>query len=115
VPWASPESVADTETLAVPLPAPDEAVCEPYDVLVPYSTYQFVETPPGLTVPVTFAEVAPTELTGPVTAVGAAAWAPTAVMRRTADAARDASGSFTCLPKLSRQRSRFRESRVKGP
>ena len=97
----------------MPEPAPLDAVCEPYEVLVPYSTYQLVETPPGLTVPVTVADVAPTELTGPVIAVGAAACAPAAVTRRTTDAARDASGSFTCLPKLSRRRSRGGESRVK--
>jgi hypothetical protein len=110
----SPESTFETETLAVPEPAPVDAVCEPYEVLPPYSTYQLVETPPGLTVPVTVADVAPTELTGPVMAVGAAACAPAAATRKTTDVARDASGSFTCLPQLSHPTSRFGESRVKG-
>src|SRR5262249_30386717 len=54
------------------------AVFEPYEVVVPYSTYHEVATPPGLTVPVTVAVDAPTALTGPVTAVGAAACAPPA-------------------------------------
>jgi hypothetical protein len=40
---------------------------------VPYSTYQVVAWPPGLTVPLTVADVGPTALTGPVIAVGAAA------------------------------------------
>ena len=42
-------------------------------MLVPYSTYHVVACPPGLTVPLTVAEVGPTALTGPVIAVGAAA------------------------------------------
>ena len=42
-------------------------------MLVPYSTYQVVACPPGLTVPLTVAELGPTALTGPVIAVGAAA------------------------------------------
>ena len=44
-------------------------------MLVPYSTCQVVAWPPGLTVPLTVAEVGPTEPTGPVIAVGAAATA----------------------------------------
>ena len=46
-------------------------------MLVPYSTYQVVACAPGLTVPLTVAEVGPTALTGPVIAVGAAAIAAT--------------------------------------
>ncbi len=40
-------------------------------MLVPYSTCQVVACPFGLTVPVTVALVAPTEVTGPVIAAGA--------------------------------------------
>jgi hypothetical protein len=57
----------------VPEPALTGDVFDPYDVDVPYSTYHVVETPPGLTEPVTVAVVAPVAVVGPVEAVGAAA------------------------------------------
>ena len=60
-------------TAAVPEPAFAFAVCEPYDVDVPYWTYQVVASPPGTTDPVTVAVVAPIAVAGPVVAVGAAA------------------------------------------
>jgi hypothetical protein len=66
--------------LAVPDPALVEAVFDPYEVLFPYSKYHVVETPPGLTVPVAVAAPAPTALTGPVIAVGAAACATVAML-----------------------------------
>ena len=44
-------------TAAVPEPAFAFAVCEPYDVDVPYWTYQVVASPPGTTEPVTVAVV----------------------------------------------------------
>ena len=67
-------------------------------MLVPYSTYQVVAWPFGLTVPVTVAVVGPTEVTGPVIAAGtAAAVAPpaadqasTIVATRTRDAEKSA-------------------------
>ena len=57
-------------------------------MLVPYSTYQVVEAPFGLTLPETVAEVGPTAVTGPVVAVGAeaAAAAPTPARAETAKA-----------------------------
>jgi adenylate kinase family enzyme len=66
---------AETETLPVPEPAFCVDVFEPYEVLVPYSTYQLVDWPPGFTVPPAVADVGPTAETGPVMAVGAAAYA----------------------------------------
>src|SRR5689334_9862901 len=60
-------------TVAVPEPAVAVAVFEPYDVDVPYWTYQLVDCPPGTTLPVTVAVVAPIAVAGPVVAVGAAA------------------------------------------
>jgi hypothetical protein len=60
-------------TVAAPEPAFAFAVCEPYDVDVPYWTYQLVACPPGTTLPVTVAVVAPIAVAGPVVAVGAAA------------------------------------------
>ena len=41
-------------------------------MLVPYSKYQLVACPFGVTVPFSFADVGATELAAPVTAVGAA-------------------------------------------
>jgi hypothetical protein len=75
--------------LAVPDPALVDTVCDPYEMLVPYSTYHFVVTPPGLTVPVAVAEVGPTALTGPVIAVGAAACAAVAMVSSRAAAITD--------------------------
>jgi hypothetical protein len=40
-------------------------------VLVPYSKYQLVACPFGVTVPLSFADVSPMELADPVTAEGA--------------------------------------------
>ena len=51
-------------------------------MLVPYSTYQVVACPFGLTVPVTVAVVGPTAVTEPVIAVGTAAVARRAGARR---------------------------------
>src|SRR3954464_6364643 len=62
---------ADSPTPFVPEPALLAAVLVPYLVLVPYSKYQFVATPLGLTVPPSFADVKVIELTEPVTAAGA--------------------------------------------
>lgn len=59
--------------MLVPEPALTAAVLDPYDVDVPYSTYQVVASPPGLVEPVTVAVVAPVAVVGPVDAVGAAA------------------------------------------
>jgi hypothetical protein len=82
-------SGAFTATFAEPEPAVVVGVFEPYDVDVPYSNHQVVAVPPGLTVPVSVAVVPPTELTGPVSAVGAAAAAPSAkIAARRAEAAR---------------------------
>ena len=56
---------------------------------VPYSTYQLVAWPPGLTVPLTVAVVGPTAETGPVIAVGAPATAAEpATTQASADAER---------------------------
>src|SRR4051812_18448720 len=60
-------------TVAVPEPAFAFAVWEPYDVDVPYWMYHVVASPPGTTLPVTVAVVAPIAVAGPVVAVGAAA------------------------------------------
>src|SRR5690348_8367188 len=60
-------------TATVPEPAFALGVSDPYDVDVPYWTDQVVACPPGTTVPVTVAVVAPTAVAGPVVAVGAAA------------------------------------------
>jgi hypothetical protein len=62
--------------LAVPEPALLAPVFVPYEVLVPYSKYQDVDAPLGLTVPASVAEVGPMPVTGPVIAVGAAAARP---------------------------------------
>ena len=40
-------------------------------MLVPYSKYQFVACPFGVTVPLSLADVSPIELADPVTTVGA--------------------------------------------
>ena len=58
---------------AVPAPAFVPVVLVPYAVVFPYSNCQVVVLPFGLTVPLTFAEVAATVVTGPVIAVGAVA------------------------------------------
>ena len=54
----------------MPEPAPVD-VFDPYDVLVPYSTYHEVERPFGFTEPPSVADVGPTPVAGPVTTVGA--------------------------------------------
>jgi hypothetical protein len=68
-----PRSCSVTSTWAVPFPALRAPVLEPYAVVVPYSTYQLVSSPPGPTFPATTAEDAPTEVAAPVTADGVAA------------------------------------------
>jgi len=84
-----PVSGTFTATFAEPEPAEVVAVFEPYEVEVPYSKNHAVADPPGLTVPVSVAVVPPTELTGPVRAVGAAAAAPSAkIAARRAEAAK---------------------------
>jgi hypothetical protein len=73
-------------------------------VLVPYSTNQEVACPFGLTVPVTVALVASTELTGPVIAAGAtAAAAPPATAHRSVTAT-----ARTAVPRDLRMRVPFR-------
>jgi hypothetical protein len=59
-------------------------------VLVPYSTYQVVAWPFGFTAPVTVADVGPTDVTGPVIAIGAGAVAapPPATVASVATAVR---------------------------
>ena len=87
-------------TAALPEPAFALAVCEAYDVDVPYSTYQVVAWPPGATVPVTVAVVAPIAVAGPVVAVGAAARAiPPKSTNVAADIATAA--STVCLPVIT--------------
>jgi hypothetical protein len=72
----------------VPVPALVEDDFEPYPVVVPYSTHQVVAFPPGLTVPVTVADVPPTAVVGPVVTAGAAAAAPaTKIVSATAESA----------------------------
>ena len=73
-------------------------------MLVPYSTYQVVACAPGLTVPLTVAEVGPTALTGPVIAVGAAAIAAApATTQTSAEAVKS-----VAMPRLLRIRGAFR-------
>ena len=73
MPALSPVKPADTATAAEPDPALFAAVFDPYDVPVPYSTYQVVVWPPGTTLPVTVAVVESTVVVGPVVAEGAEA------------------------------------------
>ena len=51
-------------------------------MLVPYSTYQVVAVPFGLTAPETVAVVGPTAVTGPVVTLGAVAAAAEAAAAR---------------------------------
>ena len=95
-------------TAAVPEPAFAFAVCEPYAVVVPYWTYQVVACPPGTTLPVTVAVVAPIAVAGPVVAVGAAARAiPPKSTNVTADTATAA--SIVRLPVMTPPKSWPRE------
>src|SRR5207245_9946797 len=57
-----PETGTETVTGLVPEPAFCVDVFEPYFVLVPYSKYQVVASPFGLTVPFSVAEVGPIAL-----------------------------------------------------
>ena len=77
----NPVNCSETSTTTVPFPALRVAVREPYEVVLPYSTYQLVASPPGSTLPVTVALVPPTDVAGPVTAVGALATACGAAAR----------------------------------
>ncbi len=70
-PGASPETVVSTATGLEPAPALREDVREPYEVVVPYSTYHDVERPFGFTVPPSEADVGVTVVAGPVIAIGA--------------------------------------------
>ena len=73
-------------------------------MLVPYSTYQVVACAPGLTVPLTVAEVGPIALTGPVIAVGATAIAAApATTHTSAEAVKK-----PAIPRLLRIRRAFR-------
>ena len=65
-----PLSCSVTSTWPVPLPALRASVRVPYEAVGPYSTYQLVASPPGSTLPVTTAVVAPTDVAGPVVAAG---------------------------------------------
>ena len=65
-------------------------------MLVPYSKYQVVDWPFGLTVPVAVAALEPSWLTGPVVADGAAA---AAEARPAATASRAAAAMSTAAPK----------------
>ena len=60
------------ETVFEEVAEPAEVVADfvPYDVDVPYSTYQFVDWPFGLTVPPRVAVVGPTPVAADVTATG---------------------------------------------
>ena len=71
MPAPSPDTFVETALEAVPEPASPVAVFEPYDALVPYSTYQPVDWPFGLTVPPRVAPVGPTAVAAAVTATGA--------------------------------------------
>jgi hypothetical protein len=79
VPAVRPLRFAEIASELVPDPALTADVFDPYDVVVPYSTYQVVDCPPGLTLPVTVAVVDPTAVVGPVLTVGAANAAPGAI------------------------------------
>ena len=72
-------------------------------MLVPYSTCQVVAWPPGLTVPLTVAEVGPTALTGPVIAVGATAIAAAPATTQTSTEAK----RTPVIPRLLRIRGAF--------
>ena len=62
--------MVETLTVLVPDPAFREDVRLPYPAVGPYSTYQDVDAPLGLTVPAILADVALTDDAGPVTTIG---------------------------------------------
>jgi hypothetical protein len=94
VPAWRPVRADEMSTAALPDPALFDAVFEPYDVDVPYSTSHVVDCPPGSTLPVTVAVVDPTAVVGPVTALGAAASAVPAVTVSASTAAPAAENHF---------------------
>jgi hypothetical protein len=65
-----PVRFAETFTSVVPDPAAWLAVCEPYDVVVPYWNEYVVDCPEGFTVPFSVAEVEPIEPAAPVVTAG---------------------------------------------
>jgi hypothetical protein len=88
--------VVETATSLEPLPTLVADVADPYEVLFPHSTCHVVDEPPGSTVPVTVAVLPETAVTGPVTAVGAAARAAVA----------PAAATTTAIAKVERSRRR---------
>ncbi len=94
MPAWSPVRADETSTAAEPEPALFEALFDPYDVDVPYSTTHVVACPPGSTVPVTVAVADPTAVVGPVVALGAAASAVPANAARASTAAPAAERHF---------------------
>ena len=99
-PVSSPRSCSDTSTAVVPFPALLAEVRDPYDALVPYSTYQLVASPPGSTRPPTMALLAPTDVAAPVTAAGAAAEAVETARRASAATAATAKVVRAMRPSL---------------
>ena len=100
-PGFKPVRAVATSTFVAPVPALRTPVREPYELLPPYSTYQFVAWPPGLIVPTTVAVVAPSAPAGPVTAVGAATGAAPAAETASAsktEAARRVLGVLRTAP-----------------
>ena len=84
---------------AVPAPALATGVFVPYAVVLPYSKYQVVAVPFGLTVPLRVAVVALSAVTGPVIAAGAVAACATAATASSSTAARPAGAILrTMLP-----------------
>ena len=73
MPAFSDFSVVVTGTALVPEPALDERRLRAVQVDVPYSTYQVVERPLGVTAPPTLADVAPSCATAPALTPGGAA------------------------------------------
>ncbi len=63
-------SGAETATARVPAPAFLVGVRDPYRVVVPYSKYQLVAIPFGLSVPFSLADVSEIALAAPVTTSG---------------------------------------------
>jgi len=70
LPAVRPPTPVETALADVPEPASAAAVFVPYDVDVPYSTYQVVGWPFGFTVPPSVALEGPTAVAGDVTATG---------------------------------------------
>ena len=70
LPGVRPATAVETDFDVVPEPADVVAVFVPYEVDVPYSTYQSVAWPFGFTVPPSVAPVGPTPDAPDVTATG---------------------------------------------